>query len=305
MIYLAAILLVFVFCGTYIHFRGSRRLSLARQVTDYSVIMAPVNCLFYTFSRVPNKPFQKPADFPELRPITDNWKVIRDEALDLERRSQIVSTEDDDDLGFASFFKTGWKRFYLKWYGSRLNSAESLCPKTLEILESVPSVRGGMFAMLPPGGRLGGHRDPYAGSIRYHLGLVTPNSEDCYLDVDGNPYYWKDGEEVLFDETFIHSAENNTDQNRIILFLDVKRPLRFFLMDWFDALFCRIFMSATVAKNIRGDKVGFLNRVFPKVYSLRHIGGTVKGYNRTLYYVLKHTILALIAYFVFVHWWLF
>ena len=85
-----------------------------------------------------------------------------------------------------------------------------------------------MFAMLPPGARLVKHRDPYAGSMRYHLGLVTPNSDDCYINVDGQNYSWRDGEAVMFDETFIHYAENTSDQNRIILFIDVKRPVTFF-----------------------------------------------------------------------------
>src|SRR4051812_49977658 len=82
------------------------------------------------------------------------------------------------------------------------------------------------FAMLPPGGDLGRHRDPFAGSLRYHLGLVTPNNDRCRIFVDGQPYAWRDGEAVLFDETFIHWAENRTDVDRLILFCDVERPLR-------------------------------------------------------------------------------
>jgi aspartyl/asparaginyl beta-hydroxylase len=41
-----------------------------------------------------------------------------------------------------------------------------------------------MFAQLPPGASLVRHRDPYAGSVRYHLGLVTPADPKCYIDVD-------------------------------------------------------------------------------------------------------------------------
>ena len=37
-----------------------------------------------------------------------------------------------------------------------------------------------MFASLPPGATLVRHRDPYAGSLRYHIGLVTPNDPKCY-----------------------------------------------------------------------------------------------------------------------------
>jgi len=82
-----------------------------------------------------------------------------------------------------------------------------------------------MFAMLPAGGKLGAHRDPFAGSLRYHLGLVTPNSERCRILVDGMECVWREGQAFMFDETFIHAAENATDQNRIILFCDVERPI--------------------------------------------------------------------------------
>ena len=62
--------------------------------------------------------------------------------------------------------------------------------------------------------KLGTHRDPFAGSLRYHLGLVTPNADSCRIFVDGEPYYWRDGEAVMFDETFIHWAENKSRRRR-------------------------------------------------------------------------------------------
>ena len=60
--------------------------------------------------------------------------------------------------------------------------------------------------------------------------LVTPNSEACRIFVDGEPYFWRDGEAVMFDETFIHWAENKTPTTRIILFCDIERPLTSRLM---------------------------------------------------------------------------
>ncbi|MFY1080171.1 aspartyl/asparaginyl beta-hydroxylase domain-containing protein, partial [Escherichia coli] len=77
--------------------------------------------------------------------------------------------EKGDDAGFNSFFKYGWKRFYLKWYEANYPSAETLCPRTVALLRELPSVKAAMFAELPPGGKLNPHRDPFAGSLRYHL----------------------------------------------------------------------------------------------------------------------------------------
>src|SRR5437763_13255709 len=91
-----------------------------------------------------------------------------------------------------------------------------------------------MFALHPQDSKPGAHRDPFAGSLRYHLGLVTPNSDSCRIVVDGEPYFWRDGEPVMFDETFIHTAENRSDVTRIILFCDVERPLRNRVIAWLN-----------------------------------------------------------------------
>src|SRR5690606_7677570 len=146
-----------------------------RNITDHANFLAPINCLFYLFSKPKNQPFLDLNDFPELKLLQDNWQLIRDEALNRNQAAQIKASDKLDDLSFNSFFRTGWKRFYLKWYGANLKSAEQLCPRTLALLNQLPNVKGAMFAMLPPGARLVRHRDPYAGSLRYHLGLSTPN----------------------------------------------------------------------------------------------------------------------------------
>src|SRR6266511_528566 len=125
-----------------------------------------------------------------------------------------TATSGYTDLGFNSFFRRGWKRFYVKWYDDPLPSAKRLCPRTVELVESIPSVNAAMFAMLPAGGDLGRHRDPFAGSLRYPLGLSTPNSDGCAIWVDGERYSWCDVHAVVFDETFILSLQDDTDIRR-------------------------------------------------------------------------------------------
>ena len=145
--------------------------------------------------------------------LEQNWQTIRDEGLSAVRRGPHPAAAGYTDIGFNSFFRTGWKRFYLNWYGDFLPSAKGLCPKTTELLAGIPSVRAAMFAILPPGSTLVRHRDPFAGSLRYHLGLKVPqDAPSCRIFVDGQSYYWKDGEAVMFDETYIHYAENLTDE---------------------------------------------------------------------------------------------
>jgi beta-hydroxylase len=294
------ILAIFVACSVYVQNRGrERHRKLTRKLTDHANVFAPINCLFYLFSSHPNKPYFRVEDFPELRILEDNWTIIRDEAVTLNDAAHIKASIDLDDVGFNSFFRTGWTRFYLKWYGSNLKSAELLCPNTLALISQIPQIKGAMFTMLPPGATLQRHRDPYAGSLRYHLGLVTPNSDDCYISVDGEKYSWRDGEAVMFDETYLHYATNKTDKNRIILFLDIKRPVNFFLVDWLNELFSRLVVAAAATKNIKGDRIGLLNRVFAHFYQVRVLSKRIKSFSSSIYYGLQYAMYLALIYLVF------
>jgi len=292
------ILYAFIASGLYVHYRGRIRHRFYRQLTDHSTFMAPYNVLMYMFSAVPNRPYVDVKLFPELKPLSDNWQILREEALQLFDEGHIRAAAKYNDLGFNSFFRRGWKRFYVKWYDEPLDSAKALCPKTVALVQSIPSVNAAMFALLPPGGDLGKHRDPFAGSLRYHLGLSTPNSDNCRIFVDGEPYSWRDGEAVIFDETFIHWAENKTDTLRVILFCDVERPLTSRIMatinHWYEATVIR----ASQTENVAGDQVGMLNKIFGLAYYLRLPGKTLKRKSRLAYYAVKWLLLGVILVWI-------
>jgi beta-hydroxylase len=276
----------------HIHFRGRVRLPVLRQLFDHSSFMAPVNMFLHLFSRVPHTPYLPLQDFRELRLLEENWEIIRDEALRVKEMSRIKAAERNDDAGFNSFFKTGWKRFYLKWYDASHPSAQQWCPKTVELLRRVPCVKAAMFAELPPGAQLNHHRDPFAGSLRYHLGLVTPNSERCFIEVDGRRYHWRDGKGVIFDETYIHWARNDSDQNRIILFCDIERPMRYRWAQAVNRWLGRTMMTAASSPNETGDQTGGVNKLFYISWYAGQYRRRFKAWNKTVYQLTK---LALIA----------
>ena len=196
-------------------------------------IFTPFNCLLYLFTEGrARKPIIKVEDFSELDVIRENWETISKEAVVLHEKGYFDRVKDPDadsfyDIGFRTFYKYGWSKFYLNWYGYTHKSAQDLCPKTVEILSKVPVVKGAMFSILPVGSKLTRHLDPVASSLRYHLGLATPNSDDCFINVDGSDYSWRDGEAFIFDETYLHYANNNANQYRLILMCDVERPMHF------------------------------------------------------------------------------
>ena len=292
-----ALVLLFVVSIAYVHLRGRVRHKLTRQLSDHSSFLAPVNAFLYLCSKHPAKPYLPVAAFPELQPLKDHWQEIREEAQQLLHVGEIKQSDNYDDVGFNSFFKTGWKRFYLKWYGESHPSAMKLCPRTTELLQGIGAVKAAMFATLPPGAKLVRHRDPYAGSYRYHLGLDTPNDDGCYIDVDGQKYSWRDGEAVVFDETYIHYAANTTEHNRIILFCDVERPLEYRWATAFNRWFSRNVMAAAAAPNDVNDKTGGINRLFTRIYKIRERGKALKKRNRTRYYLEKWALVAVLVLF--------
>ena len=294
------VLAIFIASALYAHFRGRVRFKLARALTDFTVLISPINAVMYLFSRAPATPYLKTSAFPELSLLRDNWQVIREEALKLNDEGYIKAASGYNDIGFNSFFRTGWKRFYLKWYDRDMASANALCPKTVALLKQIPGVKAAMFASLPPGAKLVRHRDPYAGSLRYHLGLTTPNDPGCYIDVDGEKYHWKDGEDVMFDETFIHYAENTTTHQRVILFCDVERPVHFAPIRWLNRAFGKLVMTSAATQNLESEPIGGLNKFFYHAYQVRLFFKAFKAKSRTGYYVVKWALILGILAAIFI-----
>lgn len=295
------VLILFTLCVLLVHLRGRSRLRFDRQLVDHSALFAPYNLLMYAFSAVPARPILDRGGFPQLDLLQGNWEKIREEAMHLFDEGFIRSAEKHSDASFNSFFKQGWKRFYLKWYGEPLASAEALCPETVKLLNSIPSVKAAMFALLPPGSKLNPHRDPFAGSLRYHLGLITPNSDDCRIFVDGEMHAWRDGKDVVFDETYVHWAENRTDQTRVILFADVERPLKSSLMTAINKRVGAFMGSITASPNDdeSSEQVGFVNRMFALNNRGRARTRKFKKANPKLFRVIKYIGIVIMMWLIF------
>jgi len=293
------ILAIYIIAVMQMHYRGKVKFPVLRQMLTHTNYLAPYNLLMNMFSKLPNRPILETQSIDDLTILKNNWEVIRDEALSLSESGEIKAADGLNDAGFNSFFRHGWTRFYLKWYGDALPSALSKCPKTIDILKKTPSIKAAMFASLPSGGKLMPHRDPFAGSLRYHLGLSTPNDDDCFILVDGEKHSWRDGEGVLFDETYIHEAHNKTNHNRIILFCDVTRPMKFGLINKFNTFMSNTLVSASATKNDEGDEVGAINKIFEKVYVLRKLSRKFKKWNKPAYKATKYTLFFGFVYFAF------
>jgi aspartyl/asparaginyl beta-hydroxylase (cupin superfamily) len=177
---------------------------------------------------VGRRPVLDPNEIPELDDLRRHWKVVRDEAL------AVVS--DGKDVEVQTYFRQQapmmegrkWRSYAFLVYGTAFKEHLDACPRTAALIKAVPRISSATLSILPPNSRLVPHHGPYKGVLRYLLALVVPSDEEkCGLVVDGRTFHWKEGEGILFDDTFLHESYNRSDEYRIVLFLDLIRPLPF------------------------------------------------------------------------------
>lgn len=68
------------------------------------MLLAPINSLLYLFSKTKAGAFIPVADFPEIKPLQDNWQIIRDEALALNTDGAIAAATGYNDIGLIPSF---------------------------------------------------------------------------------------------------------------------------------------------------------------------------------------------------------
>jgi aspartyl/asparaginyl beta-hydroxylase (cupin superfamily) len=179
-------------------------------------------------SEVPTTPFLDPRLFP--------WTVRMEEAFPTIRAEldEVLSYRDDlpnfQDISVDQASITdddGWKTYFFFGYGFRSEANCRRCPRTAALLDGIPGLTTAFFSILSPHKRIGEHRGPWRGVLRYHLALKVPEpAGKAGITVGGETAHWAEGRSLLFDDGYEHHAWNDTDGVRVVLFVDVLRPLR-------------------------------------------------------------------------------
>jgi len=193
--------------------------------------------------------------FPEHTKLAERWEEIRDEALDVMNHFHVPEFHDvDKGQGFISNNDgRKWQICVLKLYDAWVEPNIDKCPKIYELLKDMPHVTTINLSYLEPGKHIPEHRGPYKGIYRYQLPLTVPKNGKCRIYVNGEPHYWKEGQGVLFDDTFPHEVKNESDEYRLALLLDVKRQDMPANLRWLDKMMYQIiktgiYMNGAVKK---------------------------------------------------------
>ncbi|MBD2092884.1 aspartyl/asparaginyl beta-hydroxylase domain-containing protein [Microcoleus sp. FACHB-1515] len=227
-------------------------MKLIRQTIDFLQAQVP------HYSKVGNSTFFTVEQFPWANDLEANWHVIRAEldrvmphAKDLPNFQDISPRQAniaDDDR---------WKTYFFCAFGFRSQHNCDRCPETTKLLEKIPGLKVAFFSILAPGKHIPEHCGKHKGLIRYHLGLKVPEPKTaCRIRINGEMAYWEEGKSLIFDDTFPHEVWNETNDYRVVLFLDIARPMRF-PMSFVNWAVCQIIALSPIVQVAKGNQTAW------------------------------------------------
>jgi beta-hydroxylase len=179
-------------------------------------------------SLIGDRPLYEASEFPWVGQLEENWESIREELLAvLEDPESLPNFQDisTDQVSITQDDK--WKTFFFFAYGLTSERNCRLCPVTARVAGSIPGMQTAFFSILSGGKHIPAHRGAWKGVLRVHLGLIIPDPPSrCRIRIHDQTREWREGEVLIFDDTYEHEVWNDSTDQRVVLFLDVERPLR-------------------------------------------------------------------------------
>jgi aspartate beta-hydroxylase len=169
---------------------------------------------------LPSQPWHDPQHFPLARYLEAHYTAIRDEIVALEssrfhRESEGIQRSGDWDVAFL------YER------GRRRDEVCDACPVTTRGIESYSAMRtiaGLIYVSRMRGStHIRAHHGPTNLRVRCHLAIKVP-AGDCAIRVGDETRHWQEGKCLVFDDYFEHEAWNRTEEDRIVLIVDMWHP---------------------------------------------------------------------------------
>ncbi|MBV8972310.1 MAG: aspartyl/asparaginyl beta-hydroxylase domain-containing protein [Sphingomonadaceae bacterium] len=178
-------------------------------------------------SLIPDAPLLDQNALPWTAGLAAEWQAIRDEMETIRAHDAAIPPLVEISPDHSGIAKGGdWKSFFLYGYGERIAANCARAPHTCALIERVPNLNTAFFSILAPGAHIPRHRGVTKGLVTWHLGLKVPReAERCRMQVDSEIVHWGEGQSFLFDDTYEHEVWNDTDETRVILLIQVRRPM--------------------------------------------------------------------------------
>jgi aspartyl/asparaginyl beta-hydroxylase (cupin superfamily) len=188
---------------------------------------------FY-FPELPQRQFYEREEFGWVQALEAQTDAIRDELLgvvgdDRAFQPYLQSDGNRPPRDFGSLLNNpDWSAFYLIRSGGTVETAAARCPRTMQILHSLPLCTAPgrtpsvLFSLLRPKTRIPPHTGYTNARLICHLPLIVPGG--CGLRVGNETRIWEPGKALIFDDSIEHEAWNDSGELRVVLLLDVWRP---------------------------------------------------------------------------------
>ena len=197
-------------------------------LTQGEKVLRQLEQLIARFSLIGDATFFDSQQFSWVAHLESHWQSIRQELNSvLNNVDELPNFQDISTDQYSITQDNRWKTYFLYAYGLKVAKNCERCPETTRLIEQVPGMKTAFFSVLLPHKHIPEHCGPYKGVIRYHLALKVPDQKGCRIRVGDDIRHWEEGKSLVFDDTFPHEAWNDTDDIRVVLFLDFVRPLRF------------------------------------------------------------------------------
>jgi aspartate beta-hydroxylase len=172
--------------------------------------------------QLPSSPWLDVKSFPFASQLERSWRSIKGELREsLRTRKGFVPYEP----GRAPAWAKPWKKLVLCANNQKARRTTSF-PVSMKILDEVRNefrwVAQWSFLLLGPGGELPPHRDRFNYLVSVHLGIDVP--EHVGLRVGSEARTLGEGKCVAFDNSFLHTAWNRSDRDRIVLAAHLFHP---------------------------------------------------------------------------------
>ncbi len=187
-------------------------------------------------------------DFPQLISLKQHWLQIREEFNQLNAPLMPIHRADKsreelfqevfqhisngNQYGFvlgwgAHGGNKNWIQFGLMMHDKAVPFLNTEAPKTMELLHQIDGVKMAAFIILKPHTTLHCHTHPEIhdeGLVQLHLPLKTAKHNNFnYLNVAGEFRQHIEGEPIIFDGSYDHFAVNESSEDRVILYLELRK----------------------------------------------------------------------------------
>ncbi|WP_118988035.1 aspartyl/asparaginyl beta-hydroxylase domain-containing protein [Photorhabdus sp. CRCIA-P01] len=162
--------------------------------------------------------------FPESQILESNFPVIHQEITSLINKRELTRYKDIDPVRAAEVSEN-WKLYYAWFMWEENERAHIDCPTLIQLIRQMPNVINATIAVLEPCVTLAAHEGPYAGILRYHIGIKVPEKKPPYIRVMNEYHTWQVGKSIVLDDCYEHEVYNESDDIRVILMIDFMRPM--------------------------------------------------------------------------------